>query len=115
MRRRPPGRSRIERRALDVERWTFSPPISHIEMCRNMVRVQPRQMAQTRRQALNSPLQEVFGLTLLVFGVLLLLALISYTPRDVPAWFPLSHFDKPNRATQNFVGSLGAIMACASY
>ena len=81
----------------------------------NVVTVQPRQMAQTRRQTLNSPLQEVFGLTLLVFGVLLLLALISYTPRDVPAWFPLSHLDKPSRATQNFVGSLGAIMACASY
>ena len=72
-------------------------------------------MAQSRRQALSSTLQEAIGLTLLVLGVLLLLALISYTPRDVPAWFPLSHADKPNKVTQNFVGSLGAIMACVSY
>ncbi|MEQ1851707.1 MAG: DNA translocase FtsK 4TM domain-containing protein [Chthoniobacteraceae bacterium] len=60
-------------------------------------------------------MQEVIGLTLLVLGVLLLLALISYTPGDVPLWFPLSHADHPSKATHNFVGSLGAIMACISY
>jgi S-DNA-T family DNA segregation ATPase FtsK/SpoIIIE len=72
-------------------------------------------MAQSRRQALNSTMQEVTGLTLLVLGVLLLLALVSYTPGDVPSWFPLSHSDLPNKARGNFVGSLGAIMACISY
>ena len=72
-------------------------------------------MAQARRQAPSSTLQEAIGLTLLALGVLLLLALISYTPRDVPSWFPLTHADKPNQVTQNFVGSLGAIMACVSY
>jgi S-DNA-T family DNA segregation ATPase FtsK/SpoIIIE len=72
-------------------------------------------MAQSRRQALNSTLQEVIGLTLLVLGVLLLLALISYSPGDVPSWLPVGHLDKPGKTTQNFVGSLGAIMACLSY
>ena len=70
-------------------------------------------MAQARRQPLSSTLQEAIGLTILVVGVLLLLALISYTPRDVPSW--LSHADRPNKVTQNFVGSLGAIMAFVSY
>ena len=48
-------------------------------------------------------------------GVLLLLALVSYSPGDVPSWIPVHHADKPAKATQNFVGSLGAIMACLSY
>ena len=72
-------------------------------------------MANARRQELRSSVQEIIGLSLLVFGVLLFLALISYTPRDVPSWFPGSFTDHPNRNTQNFVGSFGAIMACTSY
>ena len=72
-------------------------------------------MANARRQELRSSVQEIVGLSLLVLGVLLFLALISYTPRDVPSWFPGSFTDRPNKTTHNFVGSLGAIMACASY
>ena len=72
-------------------------------------------MANSRRQELRSSVQEIVGLSLLVLGVLLFLALISYTPRDVPAWFPGSFTDHPNKTTQNFVGSLGAMMACVSY
>src|SRR5204862_245633 len=72
-------------------------------------------MAQARRQALNSTLLEVIGITLLVVGVLLLLALISYTPGDVPAWLSHQPADKPSKAIHNFVGPLGAVMACASY
>ena len=72
-------------------------------------------MANARRQELRSSVQEIVGLSLLVLGVLLFLALISYTPRDVPSWYPGSFTDHPNKTTQNFVGSLGAMMACTSY
>ncbi len=72
-------------------------------------------MAQTRREPLSSTLQEIIGLTLLVLGVLLLLALISYLPGDVPAWLRSARVEKSAYATQNYVGSLGAIMAFLSY
>ncbi len=72
-------------------------------------------MAQTRRDTSNSTLQEVIGLTLLVVGVLLLLALVSYSPGDVPVWFPGSHGEKSAHVMRNYVGSLGAIMAFLSY
>lgn len=70
-------------------------------------------MARVRQQEESSSFHEIIGLTLLVVGVLLLLALISYTPADAPQW--LATVDKPNKVTQNFVGSLGAAMACVSY
>jgi S-DNA-T family DNA segregation ATPase FtsK/SpoIIIE len=89
--------------------------MSRIETPGSVATMRAKKMAQARRQTFNSTLHEVIGLTLLVLGVLLLLALISYTPGDVPSWFPAHHADKPNKATQNFVGSLGAIMACLSY
>ena len=72
-------------------------------------------MAQTRRESPNSILQEVIGLTLLVLGVLLLLALISYSPGDVPSWMRKEHVAKSAHASHNYVGSLGAIMAFLSY
>src|SRR5450432_3163295 len=73
-------------------------------------------MAQTRRESPGSNmLQEVIGLTLLVLGVLLLLALISYSPGDVPAWMRSARVEKSAHSAHNYVGSLGAIMACLSY
>ncbi len=71
-------------------------------------------MAQSRRETPNSTLQEVVGLSLLVVGVLLLLALISYSPGDVPSWMRSARI-KESSASHNYVGSLGAIMACISY
>ena len=71
-------------------------------------------MARARHQEdSSSSVQEIIGLTLLVIGVLLFLALVSYTPADAPRW--LATVDKPNKVTQNFVGSFGATMACVSY
>ena len=70
-------------------------------------------MARARDQEESSSIQEIIGLTLLVLGVLFFLALVSYTPNDAPRW--LAHVDKPNKVTQNFVGSIGAAMACVSY
>ena len=54
---------------------------------------------------------EVFALILLGVGTLLFLALISYTPRDVPSWVWFSQVSSPNRPAQNFIGPFGAIIA----
>lgn len=58
---------------------------------------------------------EVFALILLGVGTLLFLALISYTPRDVPSWVWFSQVSSPNRPAQNFIGPFGAIVAGFSY
>jgi S-DNA-T family DNA segregation ATPase FtsK/SpoIIIE len=58
---------------------------------------------------------EVFALILLGVGTLLFLALISYTPRDVPPWVWFSQVSSPNRPAQNFIGPFGAIIAGFSY
>ena len=72
-------------------------------------------MAQSRRESPNSTLQEVIGLTLLVVGVLLLLALVSYSPGDVPSWMRSARVKESTHTSHNYVGSLGAIMAYLSY
>jgi len=69
----------------------------------------------TARTQVNHSVQDIIALSLLVSGGLLFLALISYTPHDVPSWFGLSHVSPPNKVTQNFVGSIGAIFACTAY
>jgi S-DNA-T family DNA segregation ATPase FtsK/SpoIIIE len=58
---------------------------------------------------------EVFALILLGAGTLLFLALISYTPKDVPSWVWFSQVSSPNRPAQNFIGPFGAIVAGFSY
>jgi S-DNA-T family DNA segregation ATPase FtsK/SpoIIIE len=58
---------------------------------------------------------EVFALILLGVGTLLFLALISYTPKDVPSWVWFSQVSSPNRPAQNFIGPFGAIIAGFSY
>ncbi|MDQ3625068.1 MAG: DNA translocase FtsK 4TM domain-containing protein, partial [Verrucomicrobiota bacterium] len=60
-------------------------------------------------------LDEVVALALLGCGTLLFLALISYVPADVPGWFPLSSGGGTTRRTLNFIGPLGAILACSFY
>lgn len=63
----------------------------------------------------NSAWNEVFALVLLFLGTLLFLALISYNPRDLPAWWPLSYLSPPNRPAQNFIGPFGAVFASIFY
>ncbi len=55
---------------------------------------------------------EVIGLTLLGLGTLLFLALISYIPRDVPAWVPIiANSALGSHTNHNFIGPAGAIIA----
>ncbi len=67
------------------------------------------------RTAKNNAWDEVFALILLFVGTLLFLALISYSPRDLPAWVWFSKVSSPNSPAQNFIGPLGAIVAGFSY
>ena len=67
-----------------------------------------------RAQA-NPTSHEVLSITLLALGTLLFLALVSYTPADVPGWFPLSSVASHKGPVYNFIGRLGAIVACCSY
>jgi S-DNA-T family DNA segregation ATPase FtsK/SpoIIIE len=41
--------------------------------------------------------------------------IISYTPRDVPEWFKLGGSVPANRHALNFIGPVGAIVACVAY
>jgi S-DNA-T family DNA segregation ATPase FtsK/SpoIIIE len=78
------------------------------------------EMAQQRK---HNAWNEVMGLVLIGVGAILLLALISYTPKDVPSWVWFSSVSPPNNPAQNFIGPTGAVIAgflymtlgCASY
>src|SRR5882724_3040279 len=63
----------------------------------------------------NSAWNEVFALILLFVGTLLFLALVSYTPKDVPSWVWFSHISPANHPAQNFIGPFGAIVAGICY
>lgn len=59
---------------------------------------------------------EVLGLILLGVGTLLFLALVSYSPDDVPSWVPIiSKQGSASAQTENFIGPVGAIVAGYSY
>ncbi len=72
-------------------------------------------MGQVPRTAKSSAWNEVFALILLGVGTLLFLALISYTPKDVPSWVWFSHISPANHPAQNFIGPFGAIIAGVCY
>jgi len=67
------------------------------------------------RSSKNNAWNEVFAIVLLGVGTLLFLALISYNPKDLPAWVPWSYLSPPNRPAQNFIGPFGAIFASIFY
>ena len=71
-------------------------------------------MARAPEQT-NHTTNEIVALSLLVFGTLVFLSLISYAPGDVPTWFPLSSVARAGRGTANFIGPVGAIIACTLY
>src|ERR1700755_1372482 len=69
-------------------------------------------MPQSRK---HNAWNEVMGLVLLGVGTVLFLALISYTPKDVPSWVWFSSISPPNNPAQNFIGPTGAIIAGFMY
>ena len=58
-----------------------------------------------------SPWNDVFGILLLMVAAMLLLALISYDPRDMPSWSFLALSESSGEQTHNFVGRVGALVA----
>lgn len=75
----------------------------------------PRTMPSVSRAAKPNHWNEVIGLCLIVLGVAYFMALVSYTPRDVPTWVWFSTASPPNNPAQNFVGPVGAVIAGFSY
>jgi len=60
-------------------------------------------------------IDEALGVMLLVVGLLLLLALVSFDPADVPSWIFFSHVTPPNPKIGNFVGIVGVMVAGLLY
>jgi S-DNA-T family DNA segregation ATPase FtsK/SpoIIIE len=77
---------------------------------------QPQRREPPPEAPVQSPSHEFTGLVLLAAGLVLFLSLISYTPQDVPGWFPLrSGAGRPSPHTLNFLGKLGAMIAASIY
>ncbi len=57
-----------------------------------------------------SPWNDIHGFLFLMLAALLLLALVSYEPRDMPNWWFLAQSESSGE-TQNFVGRTGAFVA----
>lgn len=58
-----------------------------------------------------SPWNDVHGILLLMVAAMLLLALVSYDPRDLPDWWFLALAESTGGDTHNFVGRTGAFVA----
>ncbi|WP_395742423.1 DNA translocase FtsK [Prosthecobacter sp.] len=58
-----------------------------------------------------SPWNDVFGIFLLMVAAMLLLALVSYDPRDMPSWSFLALSESSGEQAHNFVGRVGALAA----
>jgi DNA segregation ATPase FtsK/SpoIIIE, S-DNA-T family len=66
-------------------------------------------------KAVNTTVSEALGVVLLGVGILLLLALVSYSPQDVPAWVFFSPSATPNPNPSNFIGIVGVLVAGLLY
>lgn len=69
-------------------------------------------MVSTRRKR---SLDEVTGVLLLFGGILLLLALCSFEPRDVSPWLPYAKYAQSSQYPVNFIGRVGADIAGLFY
>ncbi|MEQ1751902.1 MAG: DNA translocase FtsK, partial [Prosthecobacter sp.] len=69
--------------------------------------------ARSRDQQKDSPWNDPIGIGMLVLSAMYILALISYDPRDLPAYIPGSVTDDGSGVTRNFIGVVGAIAAWA--
>ena len=64
-----------------------------------------------RDQQKDSPWNDPIGIGMLVLAAMYLLALISYTPQDLPSWSHFSTAEESSGVRHNFIGILGAIGA----
>lgn len=60
-------------------------------------------------------LHEIMGIAMIGLGTMLLLALVSYSPADLPSWVPFSSQSGQNSVAQNFIGPVGAVVAGYAY
>ena len=67
--------------------------------------------ARSRDQQKESPWNDPIGIGMLVLSAMYLLALISYDPRDLPAWSHFSTAQESSGVRHNFIGVVGAIGA----
>jgi len=74
-----------------------------------------RNRKKTRQKGNDPAHTEIISIVLLGSGLLYLLALISFTPDDLPTWVPFGRLAEPNSTVDNFVGRLGAVGAGFSY
>jgi len=74
---------------------------------------------KTGRKAGTAPTPYVWheGIAIALGGVAILyfLALVSYTPRDLPSWVPFSSTAGAKETVSNFIGPAGALLAGCSY
>lgn len=73
--------------------------------------------ARPRKTQPNGPyaFHEILAIILMGACAMLLLALISYSPADLPSWVPFSAQSGQNDVVNNFIGPVGAVAAGYSY
>ncbi|MEO6847851.1 MAG: DNA translocase FtsK [Chthoniobacterales bacterium] len=69
-------------------------------------------MSQARRSKM---VDEILGVVIIGIGIILFLALISYSPADLPPWLFFAHSAGTRDLTQNMIGPVGAIIAGFCY
>lgn len=58
---------------------------------------------------------EVLAIVLAGISAMFVLALISYSPADLPSWVPFSSQSEQNETVENFIGPVGAVVAGYAY
>ncbi|MDF2377539.1 MAG: DNA translocase FtsK [Verrucomicrobiales bacterium] len=73
--------------------------------------------ARPRRVPSDGPyaFHEVVAIAMMGLSVMLLLALISYSPADLPSWVPFSSQSGQSDVVNNFIGPVGAVAAGYTY
>ncbi|MDF1659573.1 MAG: DNA translocase FtsK [Verrucomicrobiales bacterium] len=73
--------------------------------------------ARPRRVTSDGPyaFHEVVAIAMMGLAVMLLLALISYSPADLPSWVPFSSQSGQSDVVNNFIGPVGAVAAGYTY
>ena len=73
--------------------------------------------ASPRRKRSTEPylFHEVTAIIMMGLAVMLLLALISYSPADLPSWVPFSSQSGQSDVINNFIGPVGAVAAGYTY